>query len=234
MGVGLVVLALSLVWPSWRQERQRTAQALARATADEAPAAAPQAAASAWKVEALPVGGGEALARPRRGAEGVQSALDTPLSVAPAGQQAATAPPPVGQADVGLPLYPGARLDPQASARVRDAAGGVTVTLGMLSRDPADRVLSFYASRMQADSGSQPRVSAAGQEQWLLSTADPATATERSVLIVPQAGEVRITLVRWQAPQRGAMPEPPATSPTALPPVPAPPSPVLLAPARGG
>ena len=148
----------------------------------------------------LPVGAAAA------GADG-----SSPISVVDANGRTGTAElhgAAVSEADLGIRLAPGSRVDPSAGSRVREPSGGETVMVVVSSSDTTDRLAAHYRAQLQATAGGAAVQSyTPGPGQLLLQSVNPSTGVNRAVLIAPQsAGAVTVTLVR-------AQPAPGATGP---------------------
>jgi hypothetical protein len=107
----------------------------------------------------------------------------------------------IGPADFGVPWYPRAEADPQRSSKLSGADGQVAATV-LRTREPIERVLTFYRDRLSAGGalvreGERP----GGARSFVV--ADEATLSATQVLVTPlTAGGTEVSLLTTrQAPK---------------------------------
>lgn len=110
----------------------------------------------------------------------------------------------VTEAELGLRAPPGAVPRPEDSSRVQDASGSM-LTATSFSGAPLGQLAAFYRAQFAAGGGAAQEMAAAAG-QWSISAGD-GVAGERSVLLIQEGAQVRITVSRWQ----------PAAAPPAMP-----------------
>lgn len=103
----------------------------------------------------------------------------------------------VTEAEIGLRAPPGAVPRPEDSSRVQDGSGSM-LTATSFSGEPLSRLAAFYRAQFAAAAGepaAQEGAPLAGQ--WSISAGD-GRGGQRSVLLIQDGGQVRITVSRWQ------------------------------------
>jgi hypothetical protein len=100
----------------------------------------------------------------------------------------------VTEAELGVRAPAGAVPRPEDSSRVQDGNGRMLSSTAY-SAEPLDRLAAFYRSQFAAG-GAPAQEATPGAGQWSITAAD--AAGQRSVLLLQEGAQVRITVTRWQ------------------------------------
>ncbi len=108
---------------------------------------------------------------------------------------------PVGEADVGVPFYPGAKPAEGASTRIQTADGTAT-TVMLESKDAPDKVAAFYRDKLKAQSEGKQFMDLTSNEGATLILADDKAKSGTQVQVMKAEGggtQVHIMATRGPA-----------------------------------
>lgn len=88
----------------------------------------------------------------------------------------------VTEADLGVPIYPGATAQPNAANRTK-AADGTSVTVGYESKDSPDKVAAFYRERLRAKAEGKQFMDNSSSEGVALMLSDSQTGNSLQIFI---------------------------------------------------
>ena len=101
----------------------------------------------------------------------------------------------LSEADVGVPFYPGAKLDDASSTRMA-GPDGTMLSVGLRTPDSADKVAAFYRERLKAQSQGKDFVEiSTGKDEVTMMAADEAAKSSTQVHVKAQDGGTHLQLI---------------------------------------
>jgi hypothetical protein len=100
----------------------------------------------------------------------------------------------VGEADIGLPFYPGAKQDAQSSSRMEDATRTITTTK-LESGDSLEKVATFYRDKLKAQSDGKSMMDSSSADSVSLILSDSKSDNGTTVQIEKRDNGTEIMLM---------------------------------------
>lgn len=104
----------------------------------------------------------------------------------------------VGEADIGLPFYPGAKQDAQSSSRMEDATRTMATTK-LESSDSVDKVATFYRDKLKAQSAGKSMMDNSSADSVSLMLSDSKSDSGTTVHIEKRDNGTEIMLMNSSA-----------------------------------
>jgi hypothetical protein len=102
---------------------------------------------------------------------------------------------PVTEADLGVPLYPGAKVNAEHAMKVDAGDGSTMASLQLESTDSADKVADFYRAQLKSMAGGRELTDMRTGDAHVLSLSDPSGAETIQVAVSAGQGGAPATVL---------------------------------------